>query len=505
MKIKFLFIFASFVVCNTFAAHHYTESATEKYFESVKNNPEQLHQFLNDMPKGGDLHMHLSGASWAENMIHYGKDDQLCVNEYRYNVYPNPVCADEYRLETVQNHPELYNAIIDAWSMRNFVAGKESGHDHFFATFGKFKAISDNHTGELLSEVAERAGEQNELYLEIMTTPDKNHSGVLGKKVGWDPDFNAMRNKLFVAGLLDIVKEMSANLTVDEHILDSTLHCGTDQAMPGCKVKIRYLYQVLRGQPPEQVFAQLLAGFEAARTEPRIVGINMVQPEDNKTSMRDYSLQMQMIGYLHQVYPDVHISLHAGELVPGLVSSDGLRFHIRQAVEVANAERIGHGVDITHEDDYQKLLQEMSQKHVMVEINLSSNAAILNVVGPDEPIELYMKNAVPVALSTDDEGVSRSTLTMEYQRAVNTYQFNYPTLKNFSRNSLFYSFIPGRNLWNDYQYQQRVPDCANDKLVKAKISASCQKFLNENEKANAQWQLEKKFAEFEQKYSLMLY
>ena len=81
------------------------------------------------------------------------------------------------------------------------------------------------------------------------------------------------------------------------------------------------------------------------------VGINFVQPEDRLISMRDYTLQMKMVGYLHSVYPNVHITLHAGELAPGLVPHDGLRFHIRQAVELGDAERIGHGVDLAYEDD----------------------------------------------------------------------------------------------------------------------------------------------------------
>ena len=65
------------------------------------------------------------------------------------------------------------------------------------------------------------------------------------------------------------------------------------------------------------------------------VGINFVQPEDGYIAMRDYTLQMKMVGYLHSVYPKVHISLHAGELALGLVPPEGLRFHIRQAVEIA--------------------------------------------------------------------------------------------------------------------------------------------------------------------------
>ena len=118
-------------------------------------------------------------------------------------------------------------------------------------------------------------------------------------------------------------------------------HCGTAQAAPACQVEVRYIYQVLRGIAPEQVFAQTLLGFETVEAsmdgadDDLWVGINFVRPEDGYISMRDYTLQMKMVGYLHSVYPRVHISLHAGELAPGLVPPEGLRFHIRQAVELA--------------------------------------------------------------------------------------------------------------------------------------------------------------------------
>ena len=78
------------------------------------------------------------------------------------------------------------------------------------------------------------------------------------------------------------------------------------------------------------------------------------------------------------------ISLHAGELAPGLVPPEGLRFHIRQAVELGHAERIGHGVDVMYEDDAQGLLKELAMRHVMIEINLSSNEGILGIKG-DRP------------------------------------------------------------------------------------------------------------------------
>src|SRR5581483_919128 len=38
----------------------------------IRHQPARLNQFLWDLPKGGDLHMHLSGAVYAESMLRYG-------------------------------------------------------------------------------------------------------------------------------------------------------------------------------------------------------------------------------------------------------------------------------------------------------------------------------------------------------------------------------------------------------------------------------------------------
>src|SRR5271168_5500314 len=106
-------------------------------------------------------------------------------------------------------------------------------------------------------------------------------------------------------------------------------------------------------------------------------------------AMSEYHRQMLMLDYLHGVYPTVHISLHAGEIAPGLVPPDGLKFHIREAVDLGHAERIGHGVDVMYEDRPHELLQELAAKHIMVEINLTSNDVILGIKGKDHPLSLY--------------------------------------------------------------------------------------------------------------------
>jgi hypothetical protein len=172
-------------------------------------------------------------------------------------------------------------------------------------------------------------------------------------------------------------------------------------------MKIHYLYTAIRSQPPQVVFAAILLGCEMASSDPRFVGVNIAAPEDGRVSMRDYHLHMQFFDYLHSIYPKVNFTLHAGELAPGLVPPEGLRSNIRQAVELGHAKRIGHGVDVLYEDDAQQLLAEMAAKHIMVEINLTSNDGILGVKGKDHPLSGYRAAHVPVALSSDDEGVSR--------------------------------------------------------------------------------------------------
>ena len=48
--------------------------------EAARANPLQLRNLLKKMPKGADLHNHLSGAVYAESWIRAAAEDQLCVN-----------------------------------------------------------------------------------------------------------------------------------------------------------------------------------------------------------------------------------------------------------------------------------------------------------------------------------------------------------------------------------------------------------------------------------------
>jgi len=200
---------------------------------------------------------------------------------------------------------------------------------------------------------------------------------------------------------------------------------------------------------------------------------------------------------LRALYPRAHLTLHAGELAAGLVPPEGLTFHVRQSVITAGAERIGHGVDIMHEDEPYELLEEMARRNVLVEICLSSNDLILGISGSQHPLATYLRYGVPVALATDDEGVSRSEISREFLKAAQEQGLGYVQLKTMARNSLQYAFIAGGSLWQDARGFVPVAQCAQDVAAMKLSSTDCRKHLEGSEKAELQWKLEEEFRAFE--------
>jgi len=490
------------------AAAQTAEQKTARYLDSVRRQPPLLLAFLHDLPKGGDLHNHLDGAIYAEDLLDFAASDNFCVDRTTSRLLGAPCDSCEHytpkpSIRCAYDDHILYNQIIDAWSMRNWRPGDESGHDHFFATFDKFGLTSHNHVAEGVATVINRAAREHVQYVEFMHTADGGAAPQLGMRLGWDRDndFATMRDKLLAGGLKEIATATSKTLAEDDARARTELKCGTPDAEPGCNVTVRYLYQVLRGLPHEAVFAQIVLGFELASSDPRFVGLNLVMPEDWYVPIHDFNEHMAMLDYLHGVYPKVHISLHAGELAAGLVKPEDLWFHIRASVERGHAERIGHGVDVMLEKDPIGLMREMAARNILVEINLTSNDQILGVSGDDHPLPIYMKYGVPVAISSDDEGVARSDMTHEYLRAVEGYRLSYTDLKRMTRQSIEHSFLPGASLWAETKGEFRpVAACAADTATEEKPTAECAKFLSANERAREQWKLETAFARFEKRF-----
>ena len=426
------------------------EARTERYFESIRQDPNLLLAFLREMPKGGDLHIHLTGSIYAESYVQWLADKGDCVEPGKLELSSGPCDSPTVPVTKAFTDPGLYSRLIEAFSTRNWQYSGKSAHDDFFDSFGKVAFATEGVVDKMLAETASRAASEHELYQEPMFTQTGPELEVLAKKLGWDDNFAVMQQKLLANGLLPILATARQELQFAENMRDQRLKCGGPAADPGCQVVQRYLAQVSRGKPKEVVFAQMLAGFllsgadpTVAPPSPHLVGINLVMAEDWYVPMHDFPLHMKMLGFLHEQYPHVHIALHAGELVQGMVPPEGLQFHIRDSVEAGHAERIGHGIDVMNEARPFELLQEMAKHNVMVEICLTSNDMILGVRGKQHPLHEYLRAGVPVALATDDEGVARSDMTHEYLKAVQEQELTYVQLKKMARTSLEHAFLSG--------------------------------------------------------------
>ncbi len=422
-----------------------------RYFESIKKDPVQLRAFLRAMPKGGDLHNHVTGAVYAESYIRWAAESGLCVETASKTLSE---CNDKVTrpAKDAYTDPALYAGLIDALSMRNHAVTfpHKPGHDHFFDVFYKFNAVVGSHRGESLAEIAARAATQNIFYLELTSTWDLGVPLSVAAKVDEERakrvyikepvlDLNELYAQLMDSGLKSAPK--TAFLDNAERRMKEVLKCGSKEADPGCNVTIRYTAESLRAFKPTQVFAMLVWAFEQNAADPRFVGINMVQPEDWYVPVHDYDLHMKMVDFLHQKYPKVNITLHAGELTLGIVPPDVLGTHIPKAIDQGHAQRIGHGTDIFYYPKPQDLMHEMVTKKIAVEISLSSSDGILGITGARHPLRQYLKAGVPIIICTDDEGVSRSDLTNEYVRGVLEHDLSYAELKQISRNGLEYSFL----------------------------------------------------------------
>ena len=132
----------------------------------------------------------------------------------------------------------------------------------------------------------------------------------------------------------------------------------------------------------------------------------------------------------------------------------------------------------------------------MVEINLTSNDAILGIVPPHHPLPEYRAAHVPVALSTDDEGVSRIDLTHEYVRAAMEYGLGYLDLKAMARTSMEHSFLPGEPV-GEAGRLYADEGCVRWAGCGAASPAIAVHALLSSERAAEPWELERRFVAFE--------
>lgn len=427
-----------------------TSALYERTFEAQTPNVALLNLFLTQMPKGGDLHHHYSGSIYAETYLDWVKAKGWFIDTCTFKILKakgNETCKI-VTVDELTSNDTLYRKLLTLWSDKDF---DNHSHDqlppdsNFFNTFGYFSPISDQYMDIGLNIIKYRAINENVSYVETMLSrvgvnsseffnaDDVKMLNNALRTVDSQEEFNALLERIRVF----YEKNQTFNDKVQQFVSEIELrHQGIDDET----FTMRYQTYATRVVEPLQVFTDLLAGYKAALSSPLIVGVNIVAPENNPVALKDYTLHMRMFAYLATKYPNVHRSLHAGELTLGMVEPKHLLAHIKQARSIAKAERIGHGVDLAYELDAVALLQDL-KNNAAIEINLTSNEFILGVAGKEHPYSLYAAYGVPLVISTDDSGVSRDNLSHEYVLLASRYHPSYATIKTYVYNSIDYSFL----------------------------------------------------------------
>jgi len=414
----------------------------------------ELTLFFSQMPKGGDLHHHYSGAVYAETYIDFLDKRGFCVDRNTYMIQTDKAAIDADRARPAKDRhclstaevyadDQVYRELLQRWSSKDF-------HNHgaiqpppdrqFFQTFGYFGPVADTgnfHDG--LLEIKERAVRENVAYIETMYKLAPFVANADFDKKAWQ---NAEDDAAFDAQLRTWMTALDQDPKFTANLADFVSGIERETAdIDDERFTMRYQLYVLRLLNPSQVFSSMVSAFKAAAKGGKIVGVNIVGQESRMIPMRDYTLHMKMFRFLKKTYPNVKVAMHAGELALGDVRPEDLQYHIDQALNVAGANRIGHGIDLAHETNAPAIMKQMRAKDIPVEINLTSNEYISGIEGDNHPITLYRKYGVPYVISTDDAGVTRHTLSNEYVLFASRYKPGYAEIKKTAYDSIRYSFL----------------------------------------------------------------
>lgn len=422
------------------------------YLEKIRNNEALLTAFFQQMPKGGDLHHHFSGSIYAEPLLERAIAEDFYLNIETMEVSKTkPAKGNWQTFSTIKNNGKLdyyEQQIMQTWSAKDYNGVSVPSDDLFFDSFMKFEPTIAGHFAEGMLELKKRAIAENVSYIEtqLSTIPcDMNVSDLT--------DFStklrqaaSQKDEKAVLKLLDELYKSLQQKDAKKYATDfnnnflAKLH--KDLKIDDERFTMRYQNFVLRFMEPVDLFKNLVIAFISSSESKLTAGVNIVSPEHGQNSMKDYWLHMVMFKYCHSKFPDVKYTLHAGELTLGLVQPEDLTWHINDAIYIAGANRIGHGVDIAYEANSYDLLKYMSKNNIPIEINLTSNEFILKVKENRHPFTLYKEFNVPIVISTDDAGILRTNMTEQYVLLAKRYpDVSYATIKQYVYNSINFSFI----------------------------------------------------------------
>lgn len=401
----------------------------ESWFEDFKQHAsdEELYRLLYAMPKGGDLHNHLSGSLRTEWFLELALQQEKRGYQYYTRVRinncrgfgTNEFGADPYLLMFVNLQESNWQALPEC-EQGEYVRLQEM--------------TADQKQGWLNSMRLDQRWEGRDEFFQAHWQRMRD----LYRNPWLDADSLVRNMQAFAAeGLLyiepqvDVQGYVRADGTIFTPDEVADIHRARLQEPDALAtgVQVRLQLSLLRFLPNAEEQLKWLYDF-AYHHNDLWVAVNMVGREDND---KGHPLRfLETLRELRRSYHSVKLSIHAGEV-------DEPNYHVRDTL-LLGADRIGHGVNLISDDDTMRL---MRHGPYMVEINLVSNLLLEYISDYSQhPFPEYLRTGIPVALSTDDRGMWDSNMTDEFFVAVKEFNLSWPEIIQLSRNSLHYSFAP---------------------------------------------------------------
>lgn len=419
--------------------------AVEQWFEDFKADAsaEELYRFLYAMPKGGDLHNHLTGANFSEWWYELATDSSINGGYQYYTKVKINNCA-EYGTDQFGFAPYLL-------LFRNL---QKSSYDALSSCEqGEYKLLDSltdrEKTGWLNSIRLDKPSEGRDEFFQA-------HWQRLAD-LAVNPYINA---EMMVKNMQAFSREGVSYVEMQEgtrfykrkdgsffeadEVADLFRQRLKKKDAVETKVTLRMQYYLLRFTPDAEKDLEWIYRF-VDRNRDLFVAINMVGREDDD---KGYPLRfLPVLRKMRQKIPGINLSIHAGEV-------DEPNAHVKDTL-LLGATRIGHGINLIDDPDTMLLMRNGAY---LVEINLISNLLLKYVDDYSQhPFPEYLRTGIPVALSTDDRGMWDSNLTDEFYVAVKEFNLSWEELTLLSKNSLAYSFVePDLKKQLVENYQRRI-------------------------------------------------
>ena len=402
---------------------------SDDWFAEFKQTatPEQLYDFLYLLPKGGDLHNHLSGSNFSQWWYELAtKPEQN--GGYRYYTRTLIKQCNGYGTNEYGNAPQtlLFRTIQD--SHYNTLSQCEKSEYRLISKLNSQQKSAWLNSIRLDKPFEGRSEFFDKHWSRLNDLP-KNPT-IMAEMLVKNMQSFAQEGLVYLEtqiGGFNKLKPDGSHYTDDE-VIDFFRQRLLQQDALDTGVTAKLQYALLRFLPHAEENLKRMYRL-ADKHRDILVGINMVGREDNT---KGYPLRfLKTLRELRQKIPAIKLAIHAGEV-------DEPNFHVRDTL-LLGADRIGHGVNLIN--DPQTMLLMRNNKY-LVEINLVSNLLLGYVSEYNQhPFPEYLRTGIPVALSTDDRGMWDSTMTDEYFVAVTEFNLSWQELIGLGENSLTYSFV----------------------------------------------------------------